>query len=272
MNQNTAKTRSYLELLIVLLAIMVVLPLLEVKSDIINNIILSGFFLLFLLAAMKMTVTKGVAPRKPFFKWLIRGAIILSFTADVAQSVIYSLLGGRKDNSFYLEPISRLSGWDFWLQFLSLVTLIGYAFLTIFLIIMIIRDLFSGNRVQVNKIFGAIVAYLLLGIFWSFLYSIFVLIEPGSIVHGDGSPILSYAEATYFSFVTLCTVGYGDIVPKAHLAMVFANLESVAGQLYLAILVARLVSLYASHGGGNKPGGDAAEEIAGAGKTWYPNQ
>ncbi len=267
MNQNTAKTRSYLELLIVLLAIMVVLPLLEVRSDIINNIILSGFFLLFLLAAMKVTVTKGVAPRQTFFKWLIRGAIILSFSADVGQSILYSLLGGRKDNLFYLEPVFRLSGGDFWIQFLSLVTLIGYAFLTIFLIIMIIRDLFSGTRVQVNKIFGAIVAYILLGIFWSFLYSIFSLIEPGSIVRGDGSPILSYAEVTYFSFVTLCTVGYGDIVPKAHLAMVFANLESVAGQLYLAILVARLVSLYTAHSSREKSGGEAAEESAGAGKT-----
>lgn len=247
MNQNTAKTRSYLELLIVLLAIMVVLPLLEFKSDLLNNIILSLFFLLFLLTGLKVAITKGVAPRKPFYKWAIKGTILLAFSADIFQSVLYTLLGGRKDISFDLVPLLQLSGGAFWLQFLNLVTVFGYAFLTLFLIIMIIRDLFSGTRVQINKIFGAIVAYLLLGIFWAFIYSCFELIQPETIVRGDGSPIISYAEATYFSFVTLCTVGYGDIVPKAHLAMVFANLESVTGQLYLAILVARLVSLYTAH-------------------------
>ncbi len=125
---------------------------------------------------------------------------------------------------------------------------------------MIIRDLFSGTRVQMNKIFGAIVAYILLGIFWAFIYSALELIAPGTIVHGDGASITSYAEATYFSFVTLCTVGYGDIVPTAHLTMVLANLESVAGQLYLAILVARLVSLYATQGTGKKAGTAADKE------------
>jgi hypothetical protein len=267
MNQNTAKTRSYLELLIVLLAIMVVLPVIEVKSDLLNNIILSLFFLLFLLAGLKVAVTKGVAPRKAIYKWTVRGAILISFSADVAQSVIYILLGERKDIVFELEPLHQLAGSEFWLQMLNLVAVAGYAFITLFLVIMIIRDLFSGRRVRLNKIFGAIVAYLLLGIFWSFLYASLELIDPGTIVRGDGSAITSYAEASYFSFVTLCTVGYGDIVPKAHLAMVFANLESVAGQLYLAILVARLVSLYTAHSSREKSGGETAEESAGVGKT-----
>jgi len=260
MNQNTAKTRSYLELLIVLLAMMVFLPLIEVKSDILNNIILSGFFLLFLLAGLKVAVTKGVAPRKSVYKWGIRGTILVAFLADIAQSIIYTLLGERKGITFDLQPLFDLTGWSFWLQFLNLLTLIGYGFLTLFLIIMIIRDLFSGTRVRINKIFGAIVAYLLLGIFWAFIYSSLELIAPTSIVRGDGASITSYAEATYFSFVTLCTVGYGDFVPRSHLAMVLANLESVAGQLYLAILVARLVSLYASHGSGEKAAAEAEKE------------
>lgn len=246
MNQNTAKTRSYLQLLVVLLAVMLVLPVIEVKSDLLNNIILSLFFLLFLLAGMKVAITKGVAPRRPFYKWAVKGTILIAFAADVAQSAIYALRGGRKDIVFELEPLHQLTGPSFWLQLLNLVAVAGYALLTIFLIIMIVRDLFSGTRVRLNKIFGAIVAYLLLGIFWSFLYTTLELVEPGAIVRGDGTAIISYAEASYFSFVSLCTVGYGDIVPRSHLAMVLSNLESVAGQLYLAILVARLVSLYTS--------------------------
>ena len=262
MNQNNAKTRSYLELLIVLLAIMLVLPVIEVRSDLLNNIILSLFFLLFLLAGLKVAITKGVAPRRPFFKWAVWGTVLISFAADIFQSVIYILLEKRQEIAFELQPLHQLAGGAFWLQLLNLVAVRGYALLTHFLIIMIIRDLFSGTRVRTNKIFGAIVAYLLLGIFWSFLYSSLELVDPGTIVRGDGSPITSYAEASYFSFVTLCTVGYGDIVPKAHLAMVLANLQSVAGQLYLAILVARLVSLYATQGSRKKPESGKAEESA----------
>jgi hypothetical protein len=237
--------------LIALLAIMVILPLIEVKNDHLNNIILPLFFLLFLLTGLKITITKGVAPRRTVYKWAVKGTILPSFSADIAQFVIYALMGGRKDIVFSPEPLLQLSGWAFRLQILNLIAIIGYAVLSLSLIIMIIRDLFSGTRVQVNKIFGAIVAYFLLGIFWSFLYTTLEFIDPGNIVLGDGAAITSYAEASYFSFVTLCTVGYGDIVPKYHLAMVLANLESVIGQLYLAILVARLVSLYATHGARN---------------------
>ncbi len=262
MNQNTAKTRSYLELLVVLLAVMLILPVIEVKNDLLNNIILSLFFLLFLLAGLKVAITKGVAPHRPLYKWTIKGTILVSFSADVAQSVIYTLRGQRKDFAFDLEPLSQLTGGTFWLQLLNLAAVVGYAFLTVFLIIMIIRDLFSGTRVRINNIFGAIVAYLLLGIFWSFLYASLELVEPGAIIRADGTAILSYAEASYYSFVTLCTVGYGDIVPRSHLAMVFSNLESVTGQLYLAILVARLVSLYTAAGTGKNPEVEAGEEHA----------
>ncbi len=259
MNRNTAKTRSYLALLVVLLAIMLVLPVLEVRSDLLNNIIISLFFLLFLLAGLKVAVTKGVAPRRPFFRWAIWGTVLAALAADIVQSLIYFLLEKRQEIAFQQQPLHQLSGGAFWVQLLNLVSFAGYALLTLFLIMMIIRDLFSGTRVRINKIFGAIVAYLLLGIFWSFLYSSLELVGPGTIVRGDGSAITSYAEASYFSFVTLCTVGYGDIVPKAHLAMVLANLQSVAGQLYLAILVARLVSLYTAEGARRKPA-DGAEE------------
>jgi hypothetical protein len=53
-------------------------------------------------------------------------------------------------------------------------------------------------------------------------------------------------QMLYFSFVTLTTVGYGDISPIAPIAMTFANLEAIIGQLYPAIIIARLVSLYSS--------------------------
>ena len=55
---------------------------------------------------------------------------------------------------------------------------------------------------------------------------------------------LSLARATYFSFVTLATLGYGDVLPRSELAESLAIVEAVGGQMYLAVLIARLVSLY----------------------------
>jgi hypothetical protein len=60
-----------------------------------------------------------------------------------------------------------------------------------------------------------------------------------------GASDLPLSRALYFSFVTIATLGYGDIVPKSEVAQGLAILEAVGGQMYLAVLVARLVSLYA---------------------------
>ncbi|MFH1037944.1 MAG: ion channel [PVC group bacterium] len=267
MFSKSAKTRSYLAILIALLSIMVVMPCIDVHNDLINNLVLSVFLLLFLLAAIKVTITEGVAPRKPLYKWGIRATIIIAFIADLGQSVLYTVLGNKEELYLWSAGLFHLSGEAFWLHLLSFIAVIGYTLLILSLIFMIIRDLFSGSRVTVNKIFGAIVAYLLLGLLWAFLYCLFEFLEPGTIIRDGGARIASFAEAQYFSFTTLCTVGYGDIVPHSDLAMVFANLESVAGQLYLAILVARLIGLYTSHRSKDQPEGEhPAKQESGRGQ------
>ncbi len=242
----SAKTRSYLLLLIALVALTMVMPFIEVQQAVLDNIIVSIFFLALLLAAIKMISTKGVAPERPFFKTGIKLIIAVAFTADVAQNVLYATL--RKKGDLFPDGagLSQLSGQLFWFHLLSFITLIGYAFLVLVLIILIIKDLFSGARVTVNKIYGAIVVYLLLGVLWSFLFSSLELIKRGSVSRSDGVKISSFGETQYFSFATLSTTGYGDIIPESELAMVLANLEAMVGQLYLAILVARLVGLYTS--------------------------
>jgi hypothetical protein len=91
-----------------------------------------------------------------------------------------------------------------------------------------------------RRIEGAIAAYLLLGFTWAHAYELLVLLDPGAFAGAvDGG-----SQAwTYYSFVTLTTMGYGDIVPVHPVARSLAVLEAVTGQLYLTNLLARLVSL-----------------------------
>jgi hypothetical protein len=101
------------------------------------------------------------------------------------------------------------------------------------------------GRITMQRVYGAIAAYLLLGLIWGFAYELVQLHSPGAFQETTVSdqPGLLTSKLVYFSFVTLTTVGYGDITPVNPIARSLANLESLIGQLYPAILIARLVSL-----------------------------
>jgi hypothetical protein len=104
-----------------------------------------------------------------------------------------------------------------------------------------------AKQVSGDAIFGAVCGYVLLGIIWSLLYSAVETASPGSF--NMPSPGIAHVVAarpdrgtlSYYSFVTLATVGYGDVTPTTPLARTLAWMEAVAGQFYLAILVAGLV-------------------------------
>ena len=113
--------------------------------------------------------------------------------------------------------------------------------LLLFLGVVLVHTLRAGP-VTFHRLLGAVAAYLLLGIIWAYAYELVALLRPpafsGAVNLADG-PRAFY----YFSFVTLTTVGYGDVLPVHPAARSLAMLEAVTGPLYLAILVARLVSL-----------------------------
>ena len=90
--------------------------------------------------------------------------------------------------------------------------------------------------------FGAIVLYLLLGVMSAVAYAMLDTLVPHAFDGRDDSGA-GLADWAYFSFVTLTTVGYGDITPVARAARSMAMLEALVGQLYPAIIIARLVSL-----------------------------
>jgi len=101
---------------------------------------------------------------------------------------------------------------------------------------------FRARSIDREHVYAALSAYLLAGVFFGSFYWVLEQIHPGSFnVSGEISP----SSAIYFSFVTLATLGYGDIVPRTDVARGLAIVEGVGGQLFLAVLIARLVSLYA---------------------------
>ena len=106
-------------------------------------------------------------------------------------------------------------------------------------VLVIIKKIFSDTKVTGDTLRGGVSVYLMLGIVWFQIYQIILTIIPKAF-EGD----LSSYQVFYFSFVTLTTVGYGDILPVHRATMIMANLEAIVGQLYPAVIIARLVSLY----------------------------
>lgn len=102
--------------------------------------------------------------------------------------------------------------------------------------------LFTG-QIDTNKILGAICLYLLMGIIWALIYTLLQLTLPQSFEAIDHSAqwYLIFPDFIYFSFVSITTLGFGDISPTLPLARFLVYLEAVVGQFYLAILVASLV-------------------------------
>ena len=102
------------------------------------------------------------------------------------------------------------------------------------------------ERVTSDKIAGAICVYLQISAAWLVAYLFaFDVIGPDAFAFANGVPAEGYVgrELYYFSWVTMTTLGYGDITPTHPFVRVLANMECVAGQFYIAIVVARLVAL-----------------------------
>jgi Ion channel len=106
-----------------------------------------------------------------------------------------------------------------------------------------VRHAFRSGVVHSERILAALDAYLLAGLLFAVAYGMLDRAWPGSF--GGATPgRLDLPRAIYFSFVTIATLGYGDVVPISAPARGLAIVEGVGGQMYLAVLVARLVSLY----------------------------
>jgi hypothetical protein len=120
-----------------------------------------------------------------------------------------------------------------------------------FAVTLIVYHLFRHRDVDFDTIVGAIVTYLLAAVAFAILFQMLALVRPGAFsgladdIHADRFELSN--AMMYYSFVCITTMGYGDIVPVGPLARPLSVLEGVFGQLYLAVMIARLVGLHIAH-------------------------
>lgn len=180
-------------------------------------------------------------PRGKLVISLLNCLVIVSAVAAVGRSVlsfvIVSLLAFAALFFFWLSiehddvaHLTRAWGFGAALDLATIVYLLAYVF--------------RPEVMTADKLFGAAAAYLMIGSFWATLYALTNLFYPGSFAglgEEHGSDLTDYL---YFSYTTLTSTGFGDIVPKTRQARAICNVEQLVGGFYVAILIARLAGVY----------------------------
>ena len=210
--RNMRRSRS-IELLASLLLLMGVAPFVEIHTT--YGVIVPILTLAVLLAAVRVVTAEN------------RYRII--------AYVLASLYG-------IISLIRAATQQEIW-QILAAPLFIAFSF---FCVSVILRRIVTAREVDSEMIFASVSAYLLIAITWAVSYNLIYMLSPGSFSAADGSAELSINHFIYFSLTTITTLGYGDITPVSVPVGIWSTLEAATGVFYMAILVARLVSVYRS--------------------------
>ncbi|MGD9018632.1 MAG: potassium channel family protein [Desulfuromonadales bacterium] len=209
----------YGSLLACLLFMMILQPTIDTQ---IGKFILEVFFIAVLLAGLRaIQVDKG----------LLRFEVVL-----LVVSLACGAAGSLMDH-----------------ELLFLLGLAGRALFLILVALSILLDLFRGSEVTGDKLAGAVCVYLLIALIWGYAFLITEFVTPESFSFTQGNERLQlwvsreFFPFFYFSMVTMTTVGYGDMAPVTTVAQTLATTEALVGQVYLTILVARLVGMFLMH-------------------------
>ncbi len=203
----------FLTLLILILAMLVIAPLVEefVRLRMLMDIFWSAVFI---------SAIYAVSQRK--LHLLL--AVLLALP----------MLGATWSKYFFqLKALQAVGG------------LCGAAFF-LFAIIQMLIFIYNHKEVTRDLIVGAALVYLLMALMWTFVFGVLEVLHPGSFSVSPSQAGPAKLHFLYYSFVTITTLGYGDITPVTSLARSLCILEAVVGQLYLVVQVAWLVGVYVS--------------------------
>ena len=205
---------KYNHLLVMLLVFLLLAPFLETGGRTLGLQIITVALLATIILCLRATVTNAR------FFWL---CVIIA-----AAAVLLDAIGERLE----IEMIRRL---------LVTLSMLINCFFVGFTILALMANMFRTKSVTSDMIVGGICIYFLIGILWVLFYMLIDDFDKAAIAYTGRQSL------TYFSFITLTTLGYGDFVPASEFARMLATLEAVAGQVYLAVFVARLVGLHIAH-------------------------
>jgi hypothetical protein len=139
------------------------------------------------------------------------------------------------------------------------LNLIIWLLFTLYIAIIVFRSIMSARSISSNEIYGAIYVYLLIGVVFAEIYQLLPAWQPDAIYFDPGrfpAPLVigssrlytrGAGDLLYYSFVTLGTVGYGDVTPSSPPARSLSLIEAVIGIMYVATMIARFVSIQTNH-------------------------
>ena len=192
----------------------------------------------------------------PFFEHFRYGSIAMDvFLTAVLVLAVHSIY--KRDAILWLSIIllclALLFLWTEKIGFIKLSNKTSYLLICLYLFSIVysfLQYIFSANKVDTNLISATLCLYLLLGFLWGTIYALTEACIPGSFA---GELISRTSSATdhlhyyfYFSYITLTTLGYGDILPQTKGATALCQGEAILGQFFTAVLVARLVGIQVS--------------------------
>jgi hypothetical protein len=202
-----------------------------------------------LIALSATAILSSLADQWPVTTSILATAILLTGLRAVARDHMLRLVvGGLLAVCLPLRWAAHTFGDEyFWLLFLSHISLVVY--FSLLEGIVLVRVI-TPHRITSQTVVGAICGYLLIAYIFGFVFAAVESIDPAAIITGGQPAVMDTPESIeqdigelmYFSLISLTTVGYGDYVPLSRFARSLVIAEVLAGQLYLAAFVARLVS------------------------------
>ena len=132
---------------------------------------------------------------------------------------------------------------------IAVPTLVFTILFVVFTLVSLLRAVVRAERVTHDTIYGALSVYLLMAIAWGAAYLLLVTVQPDAIFMDPArhpNHTMDWSDCVFYSFVTLTSLGYGDIIPLTSQARSLSILEAVSGIMYVAVLIARLVGVHAT--------------------------
>ena len=197
---------------------------------------------------------KGMQLVVPFLSLLV--VVTVLFTLDLRKAVFLACLAvGTLSTTLYILGRALHVSPSGQTNFVIFALCIDMLFLS-FVIYVLLVKIFSEKKVTRDTIKGGISVYFLFGYFCAYVYSLLVLLNPEAI--SFSMPKVEFSNIIYFSFTTLTTLGYGDITPSTWMTRNLTILESSIGQIFIAVLIARLVGQELVHR--SRPVSDSSED------------